>query len=432
MKPMLRLALVAACALHAPGVARAQNSYKIQVIFKTGDTVGDVVTRKSRGDIEIGTLNDRGQIVFLAENTAGGEVLIQYADGKLTPLAAAGKEGPSGIWPATAVFTSPVSMNHLGNVVFSAGRLDGTNLTVDTTYLWDFQAQKLATVVTKGMPAVNDLTFEQGGGFVPAINSTGDIAFAATIKNAAGKEQQGIFFLGRDGKMLPVALPDQELPGGGKIEFALHFTLNEAGTIAFLAQPQGKQVWSAYLWEQGTITPVALAGADAPGGGKLGSVGGVWVNNKDRSVLLATWPQSSRGASLYRFAEGKLTSLVAPGQEMPGGGQFRNLSIPDGAPSLYGVSPANQAGAHAFVARLSDGSRAAYLLEPGADETGSAKLSLILKTGAATDLGTITNIGNVNSDPPTTGVGLNGSGQVALPARFADGTVALILLTTAP
>jgi hypothetical protein len=100
---------------------------------------------------------------------------------------------------------------------------------------------------------------------------------------------------------------------------------------------------------------------------------------------------------------------------MPGGGQLDQY---------FGPFAVNDAGQFAFPATLADGSSAAYLL----DTDGT--LSLILKSGTATALGTISAVGPSSG---SSGIGLNSKGQVALPVQIDTGPATLVLLTpTAP
>jgi hypothetical protein len=401
--------------LLAPGAAGAETTYRIRSIARLGDLAGEVRI-KDPGDFEIGTLNDNGQLAFVTENAAGGETLIQYSDGKLTPIVAAGKDAPGGKWgkPALGIYAI-VSMNESGNVVFAAA-VTGGGKTAYGTYLWDPKAQQVTPVALTGMPAVNNLTFETGGGFAPAINNRNEVALVAEVKNAAGKAQQGIFFLGSDGKLLPVALPDEALPGGGQVASAWLPSISDAGVIAFVALPQGqgggkpaegKGHFNAYLWEPGTLTPVAVVGMDAPGGGKITDVLRALVNNKNRNVLVEA--RVGNGApALYLSAERKLTPVAVPGQEMPGGGKLKAV-LSTGNP--FGVSVANEAGQHAFLATLEDGTTAAYRVDM------DGQLSLILKSGTTTDLGQITKVGRGIGD--SIGVGINTTGQVALTVQIA-------------
>jgi hypothetical protein len=390
--------------LLAPGIARAQTSYKVEAIVKPGDPVGDLVIKKG-ADFLTGSLNDNGQVVFVTQATPNRGTVLQYANGKFTPIVLQGQPTPDGRRKFTGNFFLPVHMNQSGDVVVGCD---------DATYRWDFKTQQLTPVAQSGMPAVNGLTFAIGGADRPAINDRGEIAFVAKLK---GTTREGIFFQGQDGKILPVALPDQELPGGAKIERAFWPSLNEAGAVAFMVQRPGELFTSAYLWENGTITPVAVKGAPAPGGGTLGNIVAAWVNSKDRSVLVAeaapTFDDTVR--ALYRFAEGQLTPVVLKGQQMPDGRTFQAIA----ERGALSVSESNQAGQHAFVARV-QGGFGIYLLEP------DSKLSLILKNGVTTDLGTtIAYGGSVGGD----GIGLNTKGQVAVTVRFSGGVNALVLLT---
>jgi len=419
MRPLQILLVVVGLALLAPGMARAQGSYKVQPIVKLGDKVGDL-TIKADGDLEIGTLNDQGQIVFVTENAnpEGSEFLFQYADGQMIPLVVAGRDAPGGKWSQGAGINSPVSMNQAGNIVFSS-QLTTSSGTGLATFLWDYKARKLTPIALKGMPADAGRVFEQAGGFSSKINNAGEIVLVATVKNAAGQEQPGVFFLGRDGAMQPVAVPDQALPGGGKVLGAFHPVLNEAGVVALLVTREGESQPSAYLWRNKSLSPVATLESDAPGGGKFASVTGVWVNNKNDNLLFtARVDDADKGPTgLYMLAGGKLTPVLAPGQELPGGGKFKEFQFPFG---LYNVSFANDAGQHAILATLEDGAHAAYLMQP------DGTLSLIMKDGAKTDASTITRVGAWEA---SVGIGLNNNGQVALTARIDNGIDTIVLLT---
>jgi hypothetical protein len=251
---LARAALATGLTLLAPGVARAQIPYKVQPILKVGDTVGEFPIPTTYV-LYTGPLNDRGQLAIGVGTNSGTkpELLVQYADGQLTPIGGPGRDSPAGPWPDDVTFFWPFGMNQLGNIVFTAAR----KVNPFGTFLWDNAAKKLTTVALKGMPAVQNLTFETGGDFGIAINNFGDIVFPARVMNAAGKPALGLFFLGRDGKLLPVVLPDQELPGGHPIansSISLLPSINDAGTVAFLAVPKGSSVASAYLWEQGVLS----------------------------------------------------------------------------------------------------------------------------------------------------------------------------------
>jgi hypothetical protein len=297
------------------------------------------------------------------------------------------------------------------------------------TFLWTDGSQQITAIALPGMPVVNDLTLETGARYAPAINGGGEIVFGARVKNAAGQVSEALFFRDGEGKLLPAALPGQELPGGGTMTgLGGPPSLNDAGMVAFLAVRSGDTTPGAYLWTGpreaggGALGPVALVGAETPGGGKIERVTGVWVNDRNRTALVAARVAGNSGTSdtLFRFTDGQLTPAVASGQEMPGGGKLQSLQP-------FGISRANAAGQHAFLAFLEGNATAAYLLE------ADGKLSLILKEGDTTELGRITQLGGRPEEPTSSfGVGLNGKGQVALPVRIAGGSSTLVLLSPAP
>jgi hypothetical protein len=406
----------------------AQTTYKIQPIVKVGEPAGDVLLPPDYR-IAIGGLNDRGQILFEAGSVVAAkpELLLQYADGKITPIVMAGRDAPTGKWPndVLVAWPTPSRMNQRGNVVFTTLRIQG-GVPFTGTYLWGYQARKVTPVLLKGMPAGQNLTFTAPGGFSPAINNRDELALVSFLSSGAG-----LFFRGQDGALLPILISGQELPDGRKVvqnngRPAFVPSLNDAGAVAFLAQRQGEKQSSAYLWEQGTITPLVGVGAEAPGGGKITSVSQVLVNNRNRRVVLAAASDGSPHHGIYGWVEGQLTPVAVPGPEMPGGGKFRTLHGLDfsffaGGARSYGISAANEAGEHVFLAELEEGSTAAYRM------AADGKLSLILRSGMTTELGQITAVPNVG------GLGvagaLNTQGQVALTVRIDGGPDTLVLLT---
>jgi hypothetical protein len=418
---LARAALATGLTLLAPGVARAQIPYKVQPILKVGDTVNGFAITPDYVFFP-GPLNDRGQLVLDVGTDSGSrpERLLQYADGQLAIIAGPGMDAPGGKFPEDVGFYAPLGMNQLGNIVFVAAKAGTIPF---GTFLWDEQAKTLTAVALTGMPATGNLTFANGGGFAPVINNVGDIAFPAAVLNAAGKPSDGLFFRGRDGKLEAVALPDQALPGGVKVGRAFRPSINDAGGVAFLSSPSagsGVAVSSprgAFLWSQGSTTPLAVPGTDAPGGGQFKSVGRAWLNDANPTVLLAASMKGDSGPwGLYRFAGGTITPLVLPGQEMPGGGQVKQLF-------LNLVSPANEAGQHVFEAILADDSQGAYRLDV------DGKLSLILKSGMTTDLGPFTRFADPNGSNVSVGISLNNKGQIAMVIENGSSPDTVVLLT---
>jgi hypothetical protein len=419
------LTLIGGLLLISAAAVRADTLYKIEPIFKGGDKLGNAQAR-SDVSILVGALNDAGQIAFFADWN-----LAQYADGKITSVTSLGGPWPPGL----GYFWSLISMNEAGEVVFVPADFDGAPVDGNPppigTYLWDPKAREVTAVATKGMPVGRGLTIEAPGYTCPVINNRDELAFPSYVKNAAGGVQQGIFFRGQDHQVTPVAVPDQPLPDGTSVVRAAFPSLNDAGVIAFVVRPSNHPTGrptAAFLWEKGAISKIAGIPADAPGGEKIGAYFRPFVNNHDGSVLLtvslnAADPNSGPFA-FYRWSAGKLAPVLVPGQEIPGG---KLQTVFGGAEA---ASFPNDAGQQVFLARLEDGSTAAYLLDL------DNSIHLVLQTGGSTELGHVTSIaddsgGGVGLNNPDIGAGLNNKGQVALPVRFDKGPWTLVLLTPA-
>jgi hypothetical protein len=410
MKPVHSLALALGLALLSPAPSWA-HGYTVLPIVKLFDPAGMIPPDMQ---FYVGGLNDAGQIAFFAGNPTNPkpEVLLQYSDGKLAKIAERGKDLPGGKWLRGIRFDAPLSMNQSGCIVFSSLVRAGDVSSMGTV-LWDSPGHQLITVALTGAPAVNSLSFTTGGGPASAINNRNEIALVARVPNSAKASRSGILFRTPDGKLTPVALPDGDLPGGGKIGQASLASINDAGRIAFLARRPEDTVDGAYVWAGGMITPVAVINTDVPGGRKLARATGVWVNNANESLLVAgRLDDVDKGSdALYRFAGGQLTALLVSGQDLPGGGKLKALDT---------VSAANERGQHALLVQRDDGSRTVYLLD------ANGALSPLLQAGATTEAGQITHLGR---DASSFGLALNSHGQVALGARINAGIPSLVLLS---
>jgi hypothetical protein len=446
------MALAAAVTLLVPGPLRANGSdkpkYQMDLVVMSSDRAGGVQIRPN-GHLEIGSLNDNGQLIFTAANAAGGHALIQY-DSKgwrwwerFTQIAAANSAAPNGKWSEDLAVWGPVSMNAQGDCVFSTTDNESFvrlwNANSPGTFRWDSKAQQVFPVALKGMPADRGRAFVEGGGAHPAINNRGEIVMVGQVKNAAGNTRSGVFYVGTNGRLTAIAVPDQTLPDGRKIASAGFPSLNDWGTVAFLARAEGETHDSAYAWQQGSITPVASprtvriqsteATAAGPG---FDLISGVRVTTSYRDVLVGARPSGSRYTGLYRFhiADKTLAPVAVPGQAMQGGGRFQSLLEPQ--QGLSGVSYANKLGQHAFLATISEAGftrTAAYLV----GETGQP--SLILKSGMMTDIGPVVNVGlsaRLLSGSGSSGIGLNSKGQVALTMKISDVPNMIVLLTPTP
>jgi hypothetical protein len=408
------LLVLASLTLLAPSAASAAGVYQIQPIVHLGDKLGPLPIRTRQG-FWVGSLNDSGQIVFVTVNFDGGPLLIRYASGQFTLIVDAGQPAPVGTWPELSEVWSPVSMNQAGNVVFSV--LDHQTSAPLGTFLWDPHSGHVGAIAAKGAPSGNNQTLFDVGGPSPVINNHNEIAFVAHVKNVAGAVQSGVFFLGSDGRMQPIAVPDQVLPDGGRVLNASYASANDSGLVACLITRAGDSGASAYLSEAGILTPLALAGTAAPGGGTIENVEGAWVNNKNHNVLVeasvkATSKATSAASSLYRWADGSLTPVALAGKALPDGETLKTVT--------GGVSAANDLGQHVFLATLASKATAAYLMN------ADGSLSLVLKSSPTAEPGAIKRVGEAS----TFGVALNNHGQIALVVLFVNAHSSTLVLMT--
>jgi hypothetical protein len=373
-----------------------------------------------------GPLNDSGQLYIDAGTLDGShpDILLQYSGGSFTPLEAAGRTGPAGVWPMDtfAAGPSPQSMNQQGNLAFAVTSPGSNPL---GTFFWKAAAQTLAPIALKGMPAGGDLTFTVPGGTTPVINNHDQVALPCVVEDASGQAGPALFLRAADGTVQPVVLPGQTLLDGVANDGPFSPSIDDGGRVAFLAQRHGDSQFSAYVWQQGTLAPALIVGTKTPAGA-VTSVSSVLLDHQDTGMLMTAGIGGSPNQGIYRLLNGQLTPLVTPGQGMPDGSQFATLptliagqegQIWNAAP----ISDGDAAGIRVFLATLQDGSTAAYLLHP------DGTTALVLKSGMTTPLGQITQLGN----PGGTAAGPNRTGQIALTVRIDNGPQTLLLLTPA-
>jgi hypothetical protein len=411
----LAVSLTAALALFAPGARAADLNYTLQPLAQIGGMAGDVPIPKGLIWF-LGPLNDNGQFLVDAGTQAGTkpEILLQYADGKFTPLVAAGMDGPMGPWPKDVSISWPFSMNGHGNSVFEVIHLDGTLI---GNFYRDAQSGKMTAVFLPGMPATGNLTFTNQGVFSPAINNRDEIALPNGVKGTGSPAGFGLFFRTPDGALQPILVPGQALPDGKKHGAPILPSITDAGAVAFLVVRSGDSYWSAYQWEKGNLSPLVTVGMAAPGGGKIAAVSSVLLNNQNPSALISARVTGKGGFGLYRLAGGTLNPVAVLGQAMPGGGNFKSIAFLLSGVWTPAVSAATEAGQHAFVATLDDNSTAVYRVDP------DGTLALVVKSGATTPLGKITGFGQYS--PPA----MNSKGQVVVSAYFDGSPGTLVLLT---
>jgi hypothetical protein len=400
------------------GVAHgaALDQYSVQVLAQSG--VATPGFNPIGNYFGILRMNNQGQIslVTKTQESKGREVLGVLSNGQFAPIATAGGPSPDGkTWPVTMDLFRPwADINDSGDVAFTPYDASGNSLGV---YFWDAAGQAAIPLAAPGTPATGDLVFASGGKYdIAGLNNRDEVAFVAPVKPASGPAHNGVFLRRADGHVDPVALPGDSLPGqaGNLKDTVGDVGLNDTSQVTFDA------MGTAYRWENGTVSLLAGTGTEIPGLGKSAGYFDVGPNDQNSDVLLYTWtaaPQAITGLLLWQ--QGQLLPVLLKGQDLPGGGKFGAGPVDWNRPNTLGKYP--------FAASFTENGKigsGAYLV--GADGT----LSLIARSGMTTPLGTLTRIspGNTTSDP-TSGIGINDQGQVALTAQIDNGPDVLLLLT---
>jgi hypothetical protein len=193
-----------------------------------------------------------------------------------------------------------------------------------------------------------------------AINNVGEIAFTGF---APATQTAGVF-LNSDGQtslLLDAATP---LPGGGAISGNIpNLSLNSLDQIAFMAQPSSGPV-GIFVAANGAITPLAIDGAPAPGGGNFQLFFGFSrfgpVIDDHGDVAFASFLTGTDGGffgsgGIFLYKNGIVSRIVGPDDPSPDGGVF-----------LYADSPSiNSSGDVAFFAETSAFGFGAFVYSKG-------------------------------------------------------------------
>lgn len=402
--------------LLASGSALAQTAYQARVVLRVGDVASDARIPANAG-FQVGDMNDAGHLAIVAGTVTSGS-LIQIADGQATAIAVADLPTLNGSWPNPLLIGLPLDMNDAGNIVFFT---ESGSPRERATFFWDRAARRATTIAERGGAGPGGVIWADGGYFSPSLNNANEIAFPAGIADPPAGVDYGVFLRSPSGSVSAVAVPSS--PDSDE---AFLPSIDDAGRIAYLTLPEApgfRYPNAAYLWERGGTTRLAGPGTTV-GGAPVAAVSGVWTNNANRNLLLLVHTDLADTGPrvLLRYVDGALTTIVATGSELPGGGRLRNV-VGFGE----GVSQANAAGQHAFIALLEDGTQAAYLLD------ASGQVSLIMRQGAQTSAGRVTAIApdqyTANAPSRSYGIALNGRGQVLLPVQLDGGINAVLLLT---
>lgn len=300
-------------------------------------------------------------------------------------------------------FMRPATINAGGRIAFTA-KVDGAERN-QGTFAADAQGLKIVALgcgadggygstETCGDPTPIGGTF---GGFfrdtfaAPDVNDGGDVLFLADV--VGGSAPRGLFlYRNADDSIVKIAAIGDPSPLGGTISMLGPGSLNNAGTVAFLAVTHGGDFADILLWRDGTVTKYVAAGDAAPGGGTFFALATeLWgypdgssiaggpapsVNQKEQVSFRGYVNGGVSAGGLFISTAGKHEWRVKAGDPAPEGGTYSDFQ----APLL------NNTGEIAFFANTTDGPEAIWVagkpgswrrtLAPGDEIDGGTVLTL--------------------------------------------------------
>ena len=189
---------------------------------------------------------------------------------------------------------------------------------------------------------------------------------------------------GGTGKIYTIVQSGDPAPGGGHFRAALHDVMNNRGDIVFNGDltppPDFNQNFGVFLYSSGKITAVALPGDQMPGGGKLVNASlvgaNVHINNPGDVVFSGVLDTDVDGdglpdTGLFQWSHGQLSGIARTGTVVPGVGTVKLLGSPTQIifplpPNFTATSGAinNDVGQVLFQATLTDDSGVFLLATP--------------------------------------------------------------------
>jgi hypothetical protein len=161
-----------------------------------------------------------------------------------------------------------------------------------------------------------------------SLDTTGAFAFNAT--DAASKE--GIY-LYSNGSLITVADTNTSMPGFNAkfFNFIGSSPSMDGGKVLVRGQGTDGSIFrnGLYLWDNGTLTFVVDSATAIPGGNGAVFSGGLNEYQLRGSTVVFSGGVLNGSVSIYQWANGTITRLVGPGDQMPeGSGPFVSVGQP--------------------------------------------------------------------------------------------------------
>lgn len=300
-----------------------QRAGHIVRVAREGDRVAGVGRLSGFGKHPTPALNDAGAVAFAAA-VAGGravEGIFTWSAGRVRAVVTTGTPAPGMPSSVLAGVDTP-AINARGDVVFLATVRRGRE---SSEAILATRGGTLRKIVAQGDPA------PAGGAFAafgpPAINASGQVAFAAVVEGKA--VPGGVFVATGDRVQMAVAAGEDTPIGGIFAKFSERIGLNDAGVIAFHGMLKFAPVDAAiFVVESGRTRAVSRLGDPAPGGGTIAHFG-LWpaVGSTGAVVFAASIESGPTSVAILLADPSGLTRVVAVGDPLPGGDRIASLTL---------------------------------------------------------------------------------------------------------
>ena len=339
----------------SPGaVAHAGEAYVLRPLARTGDAVpgGGSFDRFGQEALPIvAPVNARGDVAFFATLSRGGSdegIFLQRA-GHIVRVAREG-DRVAGVGRLSGFGKHPTpALNDAGAVAFAAAVAGGR--AVEGIFTWS--AGRVRAVVTTGTPAPGMPSSVLAGVDTPAINARGDVVFLATVRR--GRESSEAILATRGGTLRKIVAQGDAAPAGGAFAAFGPPAINASGQVAFAAVVEGKAVPGGVFVATGDRVQMAVAaGEDTP-------IGGIFAKFSERIGLNDAGVIAFHGmlkfapvdAAIFVVESGRTRAVSRLGDPAPGGGTIAH----------FGLWPAvGSTGAVVFAASIESGPTSVAIL----------------------------------------------------------------------
>jgi hypothetical protein len=351
----------------------------LSILARAGQPVpGEGVNFGSFGGVTP-RLNRSGQVAFRSGSTTNPAVIFRSAGTTLTPVAALGQPSPDGNG-ALGSGGDP-TLNNRGTVAFISA-ISSTNASPYGIFMEDGSGLKVLLRSGQALPDGSG-QFSLFPATSLALNDSNQVAFVANLAGttAGPVDNLGLYRAEREA-VIQLARKSQLVPNGNGrlLDFGgqNHVAINNAGTVAFLADLTGTTGGTAdnaaiFLAAAQGVTQVVRKGQPVPdGNGVFAKFGYPGLNNSGQLAFVATLSGTKGGTTdnqgIY-FVDASLTvkQVIRSGQ-LFNGETVATPNFLDG-PNYGGLTGFNDSGQIAVWSAL-NGNNAVFLWSNSGAQNG--------------------------------------------------------------